>query len=65
MGYTESKGTGYKEVGKSVKTAKMLLPFQGVGCFTYSTQGVALGYVLVGLSGRFLADNDVKILTFL
>ena len=31
----------------------MLLPFQGVGGVTY-TQGVALGYVLIGLSARII-----------
>ena len=31
----------------------MLLPLRGVGGVTY-TQGVALGYVLIGLSARFV-----------
>ena len=30
----------------------MLLPFQGDFCYNIKTQGDALGYVLVGLSGR-------------
>ena len=30
----------------------MLLPFQGVGVYYAYTQGVALGYVLIGLSAR-------------
>ncbi len=32
----------------------MLLPFQGAGSRGVPTQGVALGYVLVGLSARSL-----------
>ena len=31
----------------------MLLPLRGVGDVTY-TQGVALGYVLIGLSARII-----------
>ena len=33
----------------------MLLPFQGVHLHMAITQGVALGYLLVGLSGRFIS----------
>ncbi len=31
----------------------MLLPFQGENNVSFFTQGVALGWLLVGLSGRF------------
>lgn len=31
----------------------MLLPLQGDICFDYFTQGVALGWGLVALSGRY------------
>ena len=33
--------------------SQMLLPFQGVFSQAAVTQGAALGYVLVGLTGRF------------
>ena len=37
--------------GISITCFQMLMPFQG-GCEHLDTQGVALGYMLVGLSGR-------------
>ena len=35
----------------------MLLPFQGEPPPNQSTQGVALGWVLIGLSGRYFAKT--------
>ena len=37
----------------------MLLPFQGAVFTCPLTQGVALGYMLAGLSGHYLADNNI------
>ena len=40
----------------------VLLPFQGDDTLCIHTQGVALGYVLAGLSGRgvAIADNHLR-----
>jgi len=39
----------------------MLLPMQGDRGFPLSTQGVALGYRLAGLSGRFFVAPETSI----
>jgi hypothetical protein len=38
----------------------MLLPFQGDSFTNTLSQGVALGYMLFGLSGRRLADTNIS-----
>jgi len=52
----------YALKGQKPYIEAMLLPLQGVGCASFVTQGAALGYALVGLSGRLPPVGYMRII---